>query len=111
MFKYNPFRIVTDETPEGEANCNRVYNNALLSDGVKGLKCVNSRPPTNGERIDYETYCPYGSMLTWCEMYENGSANFYVREKLSGSVIGVLTIRPMPPYDAEKEYKTLDSLL
>ena len=114
MIRYNPYKIVTEETPVEEANANRAYNNSILRDGVvidgKAVECLENREPTRGERLDYEGFAPWGSMLTWVEIYANGAKNIFVRNKLSGKVIGVITIRPMLPYNAEKEYKTLDNL-
>jgi len=49
-------------------------------------------------------------MLTWVEIYANGAKNLIVRNKLSGKVTGVITVRIMPLYNAEKEYKTLDKI-
>ncbi len=112
MIRYNPYKIVTEETPDEEANSNRAYNNNILRNGVvigdKAVKCLENREPTRGERLDYEGFAPWGSMLTWVEIYANGAKNLFVRNKLSGKVIGVITIRPMLPYNAEKEYKELN---
>jgi hypothetical protein len=111
MIRYNEYKIVTEEMPDEEANANRAYNNSILREGVvfdgKAVTCLENREPTRGERIDYEGFAPWGSMLTWVEIYANGAKNMIVRNKLSGKVIGVITIRPMLPYNAEKEYKPL----
>jgi hypothetical protein len=111
MIKYNEYKLVTEETPIEEANANRAYNNSILREGVvidgKAVECLDNREPTGGERLDYERFSPWGSMLTWVEIYANGAKNLFVRNKLSGKVIGVITIRPMKPYNAEKEYKPL----
>lgn len=112
MIRYNPYMIVTEEMADEEANTKRAYNNGILRDGVvidgKAVTCLENREPTRGERLDYEGFAPWGSMLTWVEVYANGAKNIYVRNKLSGKVIGAITIRPMLPYNPEKEYKVLD---
>jgi len=115
MIKYNEYKVVTEEMPDNEANDNRAYNNSILREGVvvngKAVECLDYREPTGGERLDYEQFAPWGSMLTWVEIYANGAKNLIVRNKLSGKVTGVITVRIMPFYNAEKEYKTLDKIV
>jgi len=110
MFSYQAFKLI-EETATSEDVCKmQAYNRSILAGGVIGVECVAVRPPTQGERIDYEQFAPYGSMLSSVEEYANGAKNIYVRTKLEYKQIGVITVRPMLPYDAEREYKTLDKL-
>ena len=105
MFKYQPFQLIeTTETSE-DVEKMRIYNRSILADGVIGVTCLEARPVTRGERLDYEQFAPAGSMLSFAEIYANGAKNFYVRTKLEYKQIGVITVRPMKPYDAEKEYR------
>lgn len=107
MFKYQPFQLIeTTETSENVCKM-QAHNRGILADGVVGVECVAVRPPTKGERIDYEQFAPYGSMLSCVEEYANGAKNIFVRTKLEYKQIGVITIRSMPAYNAEKEYKPL----
>lgn len=111
MFKYQPFQLIeTTETSE-EVCKMQAHNRSILADGVIGVECVAVRPPTRGERIDYEQFAPYGSMLSSVEEYANGAKNIFVRTKLEYKQIGVITVRLMKPYDAEKEYKTLEEMV
>jgi hypothetical protein len=108
MFKYQPFQLIeTTETSEDVCKM-QAYNRSILASGVIGVECVAVRPPTRGERFDYEQFAPYGSMLSCVEEYANGAKNLYIRTKLEYKQIGVITVRPMLSYNAEKEYKVID---
>lgn len=108
MFKYQPFQLI-ETTEISEDVCKmQAHNRGILANGVVGVECIAVRPPTRGERIDYEEFAPYGSMLSSVEEYANGAKNMFVRTKLEYKQIGVIIVRPMLPYDAEKEYKTLN---
>jgi hypothetical protein len=105
MFRYQPFQLI-ESTETSEDVCKmQAHNRSILADGVIGVSCVAVRPPTNGERIDYEQFAPYGSMLSSVEEYANGAKNIFVRTKLEYKQIGVITVRPMKPYNAAEEYK------
>jgi hypothetical protein len=106
MIKYQPFKPVIGNA-EPEDLDNQAYNISIFAEGVRGVHCIELREPTRGERLDYEQFAPAGSMISCVGVYENGAKNFYVRTKLEYKQIGVITIRPMLPYDAEKEYKPL----
>lgn len=110
MFSYQPFKFTKDEMSQDEKFEVLTYNRHILADGVKDVECIEVREPSRGERIDYEQFAPYGSMLSSVEVYANGAMNIFVRSKLLVYVIGVITVRPLKPYDAEKEYKTIDKI-
>jgi hypothetical protein len=111
MFSYHPFGFTHEGMSQEEKNELLAYNRAILQNGVvvdgKAVRCLGVREPSRGERIDYEPFAPHGSMLTSVEVYANGALNIFVRSKLEMHVIGVITVRSMLPYDAEKEYKPL----
>lgn len=109
-FKYNSFKLIEDTETSEDVCKMQAYNRTILADGVIGIECIAVRPPTRGERIDYEQFAPHGSMLSAVEEYANGAKNIFVRTKLEYKQIGVITVRPLKPYDPEKEYKTLDKL-
>jgi hypothetical protein len=94
-----PFKYVkVEETllPNGEYNHEaQMRNNAVLSDGVKGIECIGSRYPTQGERMDYAQFIPWGCHLSTVETYENGAKNFYVHEGHNDKNVGYLIYRPM----------------
>jgi hypothetical protein len=105
MFSYQPFKLI-DETETSEDVCKmQAYNRSILAGGVIGVECVAVRSPTRGERLDYEQFAPHGSMLSSVEEYANGAKNLFVRTKLEYKQIGVITVRPILPYNAEVEYK------
>jgi len=108
MFKYQPFQLI-ETTVTSEDVCKmQAHNRSILANGVIGVECVAVRPPTRGERLDYEQFAPYGSMLSSVEEYANGAKNMFVRTKLEYKQIGVITVRPTLPYNAEKEYKVIN---
>lgn len=104
MFQYHPFQLIEDTKTSEDVEKMRIYNRSILANGVVGVECIAVRPPTRGERIDYEQFAPNGSMLSGVEEYANGAKNLFVRTKLEYKQIGVITIRPMKPYNTEKEY-------
>ena len=98
-FKYQPFKVVTNEMSDKEAFPYMQYNRSILAEGVKGLACLDVRPVTRGERLDYEQFAPAGCMLTSVEIYEDGSMNIFVRDKLRYLPVGVITVRPLIEVD------------
>jgi hypothetical protein len=106
MFKYQPFGFAKEGMSLDEKYEVLASNRHILAEGVKDVECLEVREPSRGERIDYEQFAPYGSMLSSVEVYANGAMNIFVRSKLLVYVIGVITVRPMKPYNAEIEYKT-----
>jgi hypothetical protein len=104
MFEYQPFGFTKEGMSLDEKYEVLASNRHILADGVSDT-CLEVREPSRGERIDYEQFAPAGSMLSSVEVYSNGAMNIYVRSKLLVYVIGVITVRPMKPYNAEKEYK------
>jgi hypothetical protein len=111
MFEYHPFGFTKEGMSLDEKYEVLASNRSILSDGVvidgKPVECIEVREPSRGERIDYEQFAPAGSMLSSVEVYANGAKNIFVRSKLLVYVIGVITVRPMLAYNAEKEYKPL----
>jgi hypothetical protein len=105
MFKYQAFEFAKDGMTLDEKHEMLGYNRGILAAGVEGVECLEVREPTRGERLDYEHFAPYGSMLSSVEVYANGALNIFVRSKLLVYVIGVITVRPMKPYNAAEEYK------
>jgi hypothetical protein len=105
MFRYQAFEFAKENMSLDEKHEMLGYNRGILAAGVEGVECIDVREPSRGERLDYEQFAPHGSMLSSVEVYANGAMNIYVRSKLLVYVIGVITVRPMKPYDAEKEYK------
>lgn len=93
-YRYCEFKRVTPEMETDLANFYRGYNNSLLADGVKGIHCIDVRPTTLGEKIDYISFIPAHCHVTIVELYENGAANYFVRNHLE-EVIGVLVYRPL----------------
>jgi len=108
MFKYQPFSFVKEGMSLDEKYKVLAFNRHILADGVKDIEILDVRKPSRGERLEYEQFAPYGSMLSNVEVYANGAMNIYVRSKLLIYVIGVITVRPTEAYNAEKEYKVLD---
>lgn len=107
MFKYQPFGFAKEGMSLDEKYEVLASNRHILADGVKDVECIDVRKPSRGERLYYEQFSPAGSMLSSVEDYANGAKNIFVRSKLLVYVIGVITVRPMPAYNAEKEYKPL----
>lgn len=93
-YRYCEFKLVTPEMPEDLANVYRSYNNSVLADGVKGLGCLDVRPTTLGEKLDCISLIPARCHVSSVEVYENGAANYFVRNYLE-EVIGVLVFRPL----------------
>jgi len=93
-YRYCEFKVVTPNMEEDLANVYRSYNNALLADGVKGLACLDVRPTTLGEKLDYISLIPARCHVSSVEVYENGSANYFVRNHLE-EVVGVLVFRTL----------------
>jgi|WetSurSiteA1Bulk_404760.scaffolds.fasta_scaffold10325_3 hypothetical protein len=109
MIKYYAFKTVTEDMPFEEQFENQAYNISILADGVRGVECLfANREPTRGERLDYTQFAPDGSFISTVEEYKNGAKNLHIRSISGWKHIGVITIRPMLPYNAKKEYKTLD---
>lgn len=93
-YRYCEFKNVTEDMPEELANAYRLFNNTLMAEGVRGLACLDVRPTTLGEKIDMLSFIPAGCHVSSVEVYENGAANYRVRNQLE-KVIGVLTFRPL----------------
>lgn len=93
-YRYREFKVVTEDMIDDLANVYREYNRSLLADGVKGVGCLDSRAPHLWERIDLISYIPSRCHISHVEMYENGAANYFVRNHLEKQ-IGVLTYRPL----------------
>jgi hypothetical protein len=107
MFNYHAFKFAKEGMTLDEKYEILDYNRDILADSVGGVTVLEVREPSRGERLDYEQFGPVGSMLSSVEVYANGAKNIFVRSKLLVYVIGVITVRPMPAYNAEKEYKPL----
>jgi hypothetical protein len=78
-------------------------NGDTLAEGVRGISCVEVRKPTDGERLDYTPFLPWGCFLSSVEVYANGARNFYVRAMYdNGATAGYLIIRPLEEVASEK---------
>jgi hypothetical protein len=106
MFKYQAFEFAKENMTLDEKYEILGYNRGILRAGVEKVTLLETREPTRGERLDYEQFAPNGSMLSSVEVYANGALNIFVRSKLLAYVIGVITFRPMKPYNVAEEYKT-----
>ena len=104
-FRYIPFKVVTDEMTDEEAFHFIQYNRHLFGIELKGVACLDIRPVTRGERLDYEQFVPSGCMLTSVEIYENGSMNIFVRDKLHYYAVGVIVVRPPIEVDCTGKIK------
>jgi hypothetical protein len=93
-YRYRDYKIVTEDMAIEEANQNRAYNNDLLRNGVVGLPCLDIRPTYLWEKVDLISFVPAGCHVSSVELYEDGSANYFVRNSLE-KVIGVLLYRPL----------------
>jgi hypothetical protein len=105
MFNYRPFKISDQNTSKEESLENIRYNLSILRDGVTKLACLDVRPCSRGERMDYQPFAPVGCYVNTVEIYENGAMNIFVRNNYTDQVFGVISVRPMKPYNAGKEYK------
>lgn len=104
MFSYHPFKPLINGMPGVEAVENQAYNRTLLRGDLEGVARLETRPSTAGERMDYTPFIPWGAHLSTVEVYEDGSKNIFVQDSFNDA-IGAILVRPMKPYDAEKEYK------
>lgn len=102
-FRYKPFKVVTYEMTDEEAYPRMLYNRSILAEDVKGLACLDVRPVTRGERLDYEQFAPAGCMLTGVEVYEDGTMNIYVRDKKHYYIVGIITVKPPIEVDCTGE--------
>lgn len=98
-FRYQPFKVITKEMTDEDAFPCMQFNRRILAEGVKGLACLDVRPVTRGERLDYEQFAPADCMLSSVEVYEDGSMNIFVRNKLSYIQVGVIIVRPLTKVD------------
>lgn len=71
------------------------FNRSTLAQGVVGVGCVEIRPPTWGERRDYEQFAPANCFISSVEVYLNGALNLYIRNRNGDSPRGVILVRPI----------------
>jgi hypothetical protein len=109
MITYKKLNIITPLIEGTQTEIEWLDENVhILAEGVKGLACLETREPTAWEKSYYGEFCPVGCVPSWVELYENGAMNIAVKSTfIKQRVIGAILVRPMEPYNAEKEYKTL----
>jgi len=88
---------VFDDMPEILANENRQYNRNILSNGVKGFACSYVGKfyfviPDSYKEFTMPDDC-LGYYISSGELYENGFANIYCRNVLTGELLGYILIR------------------
>lgn len=112
MIRYQKLHIISDLIKGTQDEIELLDANVkILAEGVKGKACLENRPTTKWEKEYYGEFCPVGSIPSWVEIYEDGSMNIAVKNLfIKERIIGAIIVRPMLPYNAEKEYKTLDEL-
>lgn len=112
MITYTKLHVISELIRGTETEIEWLNENVhTLAEGVKGKACLENRATTAWEKSYYGEFCPVGCVPCWVELYEDGSMNIAVKSTfIKERVIGAILVRPMLPYDAEKEYKTLDKI-
>jgi len=85
-----------DDMPEELADGNRQYNRNILSEGVKGVKCIATGKVMFTIPDGYKFTMPDDCLNYYVssgEVYENDSVNLYCRSNATKELLGYIILR------------------
>ena len=77
----------------GRTQEERNYNLDLLREGVVYLRCTSVGEHTQEEEAMIRHKLTSNQRISSVERYEGGSANFFIRDKRSDQIVGLVRVR------------------